>query len=196
MRCEAAGVSPAILVVGDSLSAGYGIDADKGWVALLQKKIDDAGLSHRVVNASVSGDTTAGGLARLEKALPKHRPSVVVIELGGNDGLRGLPLRIVERNLNDMVTVSRAHGAAVALLGIRIPTNYGKRYAEAFHALYAKTADRHALPLVDFFLEGVALEADLMQSDGIHPNAAAQPVLLENAWPAIEEAMASSCTAN
>lgn len=185
--------APVILVVGDSLSAGYGIELDEGWVALLSERLARQGYEHRVVNASISGDTTAGGSARLSAALARHRPSLVVIELGGNDGLRGIPLKTVEKNFDAMVEASQDTGATVALLGMRIPTNYGHRYAEEFHGLYKKLAARHELALADFFLDGVALDAKLMQDDGIHPNARAQTKLLTNAWPAIETALASSC---
>lgn len=182
-----------ILVVGDSLSAAYGIELSDGWVALLQKQLTELGFAHKVVNASITGDTTAGGLARLDAALKRHRPEIVIVELGGNDGLRGISLSVVEANLNAMIERSVKADAQVALLGIRIPVNYGQRYAEKFHGLYAKIARQHELPLVDFFLEGVALQPALMQADGIHPNAAAQPRLLSNAWPAIEQALVSSC---
>lgn len=180
---------PVILVVGDSLSAGYGIELADGWVSLLQKRLQTERLDYNVINASVSGDTTSGGLARLKMALPRHNPTVVVIELGGNDGLRGIPLPVLENNLNAMIELSHDAGAQVALLGMRIPSNYGPRYTEQFHNLYKKTSRRYKLPFVDFFMEGVALDAGLMQSDGIHPNTAAQPRLLDNAWPAIEEAI-------
>lgn len=188
-RCDPTATEPVILVVGDSLSAGYGIELDEGWVALLQERVGGED-PYRVVNASISGDTTAGGVARLGKALARHRPRLVVIELGGNDGLRGLPLKVVERNFEAMIQNSRAAGAEVALLGMRIPANYGRRYAEKFHDLYLALAERHDLPVVDFFLDGVALDAGMMQADGIHPNAAAQPRLLDNAWPAIEAGLA------
>jgi len=183
------GGKPVILVVGDSLSAGYGIEIRQTWVSLLQQRLNMQGHDYDVVNASVSGDTTSGGLTRLKTALPKHNPVLVVLELGGNDGLRALPLPVIESNLNTMIELSRDAGAAVALLGMRIPTNYGPRYTQKFHALYQEAAKRHELPLVDFFMDGVALDANLMQADGVHPNAAAQPKLLDNAWPAIEQAL-------
>ncbi len=189
-RCDPAVTDPVVLVIGDSLSAGYGIDLDEGLVALLQERLDGNGEDYRVVNASVSGDTTAGGLARLDRALEVHKPRLVVIELGGNDGLRGLPLSVVRKNFQSMIETSRGAGAEVAMLGMRIPTNYGRRYAEKFHDLYLDLADKHDLPVVDFFLDGVALDDALMQADGIHPNADAQPRLLDNAWPAIEAGLA------
>lgn len=182
---------PALLVIGDSLSSGLGIPLGQGWVALLQDRLNEQGLAYRVINASVSGDTTSGGLTRLEKALVKYSPQIVIIELGGNDGLRGLPLKTVEQNLTRMIELNCAAGARTALLGMRIPSNYGPKYTEKFHQLYASLAKRHELPLVDFFMDGVALQPQLMQADGIHPNVKAQSKLLANAWPAIKTAIDS-----
>lgn len=193
MACGDGGIGPTVLVVGDSLSAGYGIDLEEGWVALLESKLAAHYADARVINASISGDTTSGGRTRLKKALATHRPSLVIIELGGNDGLRGLSLRAMRRNLTDMVESSRAAGAEVALLGIRIPPNYGTRYADSFHTIYTDLASRYEAPMVDFFLEGVALNDDLMQADGIHPNAQAQPRLLDNAWPAVVAGLDAWC---
>ncbi|NNF17189.1 MAG: arylesterase [Gammaproteobacteria bacterium] len=184
---------PVILVIGDSLSSAYGIDIDAGWVALLQSKITGLDCDYKVLNASVTGDTTAGGLTRLKKALVRHQPALVVLELGGNDGLRGTPLSVVEKNLSAMIEHSSAAGAGVALLGMRIPVNYGPRYARQFHDLYRKLAAQYDVPLTEFFMEGVALNPALMQADGIHPNAQAQPVLLANAWPAITQALGEGC---
>lgn len=178
--------APALLVLGDSLSAAFGIDTRSGWVSLLAERLAARGLDLRVVNASISGDTTAGGLARLPPLLAEHRPRVVVIELGGNDGLRGLPLPVVRGNLEGLIRASRDAGARVLLLGMRIPPNYGPRYTEAFHTLYADLAQRYEVPLVPFFLDGVAAQPGLMQDDGIHPRAEAQPRLLDNVWPALE----------
>lgn len=178
--------APALLVLGDSLSAAFGIDTRSGWVSLLAERLAARGLDLRVVNASISGDTTAGGLARLPPLLAEHRPRVVVIELGGNDGLRGLPLPVVRGNLESLIRASRDAGARVLLLGMRIPPNYGPRYTEAFHTLYADLAQRYQVPLVPFFLDGVAAQPGLMQDDGIHPRAEAQPHLLDNVWPALE----------
>ncbi|MFK7889006.1 MAG: arylesterase [Gammaproteobacteria bacterium] len=185
-----------VLIVGDSLSAGYGIDRSEAWATHLQERFEKKAAPYRVVNASISGDTTSGGLARLKKALPKHRPALVVIELGGNDGLRGLPIRVMRKNLTGMIEASRAAGAQVALLGMRIPSNYGARYTDAFYKVYGDLARDYELPLVEFFLEGVALDPDLMQSDGIHPNASAQMRLLDNAWPAIAQGLVSHCAAD
>lgn len=193
MACTAAEDAPAVLVVGDSLSAGYGLNISEGWVALLKNKLSDEGYGHDVVNASISGDTTSGGRSRLKKALERHQPALVVIELGGNDGLRGQPVRAMRRNLEAMIKDSLQAGAQVALLGMRIPPNYGERYANAFHAVYGDLAQAHDLPLVTFFLEGVALDKTLMQADGIHPNAKAQPILLDNAWPVVTEGLRAWC---
>jgi len=177
---------PVILVLGDSLSAGYGLRPGEGWVSLLERRLDAQGYGHRVVNASVSGETTVGGLERLPRALKLHRPTVVIVELGANDGLRGLPVAELESNLASIVEQGRAAGARVVLTGIRIPTNYGPRYTDEFFAVYARLADRYGLALVPFFLEGVALREEMFQDDGIHPGPEAQPVLLDNVWPALE----------
>lgn len=178
--------SAKILVVGDSLSAGYGLERGESWVDLLQNRLHALGYEYQVINASISGDTTAGGLARLGPALARYSPAVVVIELGGNDGLRGLSLAVVRRNLHSMIEQARAANAEVVLLGMRIPTNYGKRYTERFHALYGDLARRFELSWISFFMDGVATDTSLMQSDGIHPSAEAQPLLLDNAWCAIQ----------
>lgn len=176
---------PVILIVGDSLSAGYGVSVDATWVALLQRKLAAQGYGYRVVNASASGETTGGALARLPRALQLHKPAIVVFELGGNDGLRGLPLRQVRTNFEAMLKQAKAAGAQSLLIGMRIPSNYGPAYADGFHALFGELAQQFAVPLVDFFLDGVALDPRLMQADGIHPTAQAQPVLLNNVWPTL-----------
>jgi acyl-CoA thioesterase-1 len=175
-----------ILVVGDSLSAGYGIRVEQGWVALLQSRLRAKGYGHRVVNASSSGETTGGALARLPRALAAHRPEVVIIELGGNDGLRGLPVADVRANLDAMVRTSQQAGARILLVGMRIPPNYGATYTTSFHRLFGEIAAQYRLPLVPFLLEDVALDDALMQADGIHPNAAAQPRLLDAIWSPLE----------
>jgi acyl-CoA thioesterase I len=175
-----------ILVVGDSISAAYGMRLEEGWVALLQKKLASQGYKYRVVNASVSGETTAGGLARLPRALQLHRPEIVILELGGNDGLRGLPLAELRTNLESMIKQSQAAGARVLLAGMRMPPNYGPAYTEGFYGSFAELARRHRLPLVPFFLDGIALNDALMQADGIHPNAQAQPALLDTLWPKLQ----------
>lgn len=175
-----------IVVLGDSISAAYGIPRERGWVQLLAERAASDG--HTVVNASLSGETTGGGLARLPDLLVRHRPDIVVIELGGNDGLRGYPIARIRANLQQLVQKSAATGARVVVLGMQIPPNYGERYVSGFHAAFAAAAS-DGVGLVPFLLEGVALMPDLMQADGIHPTAAAQPRLLENAWPAISAAL-------
>jgi acyl-CoA thioesterase-1 len=182
---HAAAAQKAILVLGDSLSAGYGVNLDATWVALLQRRLAAQGYGYKVVNASVSGETTGGARGRLPRALELHQPSVLVLELGGNDGLRGLPLKQVRGNFEYMIEQSQAAGAKVVLVGMRMPPNYGAEYADGFHALYGELAQKYRLPLVDFFLDGVALDEALMQPDGIHPTADAQPKLLDNLWPAL-----------
>ena len=178
--------SPVILVMGDSLSAGYGVNVDATWVALLQRRVTEQGYGYRLVNASISGETTGGARPRLPRALQLHRPDIVIIELGGNDGLRGLPLNQVKGNLEAMVKQSQAAGARPLLVGMRIPPNYGPAYAEQFHAMYSELGDRFKVPVLDFFLDRVVFNEKLMQGDGIHPSAAAQPLLLENLWPVLK----------
>ena len=175
--------APTILVVGDSLSAGFGIKLEQGWVALLQKKLAQEGYGHRVVNASASGETSGGAMTRLPRALAQHRPAVVILELGGNDGLRGLPVGDIRANFERMIALATQAGARVLLIGMRVPPNYGPQYTREFDGLYAELARAHGLALVPFFLDGVALDEGLMQDDGIHPTAAAQPRLLAVVWP-------------
>ena len=175
-----------ILVLGDSLSAGYGLAPGQGWVALLERRLSAQGYEHRVVNASVSGETTGGGLQRLPRALALHRPAVLFIELGANDGLRGLPIPELRANLEQLLELGRKAGAHVALAGIRIPTNYGLQYTESFFAVFSELAREREVPLVPFFLEGIALRDELFQDDRIHPNAAAQRIILDNAWAALQ----------
>lgn len=171
-----------IVVLGDSLSSAYGMEINSGWVTLLQQRLDGLKLPYKVVNASISGDTTDGGLARLPRLLAQHRPDVVVIELGGNDGLRGLSPDQAKRNLLQMVSLSRRAGAKVLLLGIRLPPNYGTAYAERFHRIYFDAAAETHAPLVPYLAEGLTPDAAHMQPDGLHPTAAAQPRILENVW--------------
>lgn len=180
---------PAVLVFGDSLSAGYGIDVDQSWPALLQSRLTSLGYEHRVVNASISGETTEGGASRIQAALDRFMPALVILELGGNDGLRGFPPARISENLEKIVTTTKASGASVVMLGIRIPGNYGARYTQSFEDVYRDLADQADVPWIEFFMEGVALDRGLMQEDGIHPNAEAQPVLLDNAWPIIQDAL-------
>jgi acyl-CoA thioesterase-1 len=191
LQVEAVG-KPTLLVVGDSLSAGYNVELAATWVGLLERRLAQQGYGYRVVNASVSGETTGGARARLPRILALHRPAVVIVELGGNDGLRALPLAQVRGNLQWMLEQIKAGGARALLLGIRIPLNYGPDYAEGFHALYGELARQYQAGLVDFFMERVALEPSLMQGDGIHPNTAAQPILLETLWPALQPLLTKS----
>lgn len=172
----------AILVLGDSISAAYGINAEQGWVALLQHKLQAEKKSFQVFNASISGDTTAGGLARLDAALAKSKPDILLLELGANDGLRGFPPQEIQANLTEIIRRAQAAGAKVLLMGIRIPPNYGKRYADMFYGVFATLAKTLNIGWVPFMLEDVALEKQLMQPDGLHPNANAQPVMLATIW--------------
>lgn len=180
---------PTVLVFGDSLSAGYGIDVDQSWTTLLQSRLHSQGYEHRVINASISGETTEGGKTRIESAMDNFDPDLVILELGGNDGLRGFPPAIMKENLRTIIDTARADGASVVLLGIRIPTNYGPRYTQSFEGVYRELADELGVRWIEFFMEGIALNEELMQDDGIHPNAVAQPMLLDNAWPIIREAL-------
>ena len=175
-----------VLVLGDSLSAGYGLSREQGWVFLLQERLRKTHPAYEVVNASISGDTSRGGQARLPKLLKHLKVSVAVVELGGNDGLRGIVLKRTKAHLADMIEALKAHGAKVVLAGMQIPPNLGPRYTREFKALYPELAAKHQVALIPFLLEGVADKADLMQSDGIHPTAKAQPLLLDNVWPHLE----------
>jgi len=179
--------APVILVFGDSLSAGYGLaSVDQGWVALLKTKLADAGYGYQVVNASVSGETTAGGLARLPRALALHHPQIVILELGGNDGLRALPIKQMQDNLSEMVELSTHADAQVLILGMRIPPNYGDQYTEQFAATFATVARTHKVAVVPFLLTDIALTPSLMQADRIHANESGQPKILATAWPALQ----------
>lgn len=186
---------PTVLVFGDSLSAGYGIDVDQSWTALLQSRLQSQGYEHRVINASISGETTEGGKTRIETAMDNFGPDLVILELGGNDGLRGFPPQIMKENLRAIIETARSDGASVVLLGIRIPTNYGPRYTRAFEDVYRELAEELNVRWIEFFMEGIALNEALMQDDGIHPNAVAQPMLLDNAWPIIREALTEHASA-
>ncbi len=175
-----------ILVLGDSLSAAYGLDVERGWVNLLQQRLSEKGYSYRVTNASISGETTYGALTRLPKILEQEHPQLVIIELGGNDGLRGISLGEMQANLTQMVQISKKHGADVLLLGMRLPPNYGPSYTKRFHAIYKIVAEQTGAKYLSFFLAGVAENRELMQADGIHPKVEAQGNLLDNVWPLIE----------
>lgn len=174
-----------ILIMGDSISAGFGMETRQGWVSLLQQRLKAEARPQQVHNASISGETSSGGLSRLPALLAQHQPGLVVIELGGNDGLRGQPLAQLQQNLARMIEASKAEGAKVLLLGMRLPPNYGQRYTQAFEQVFEDLAQAHQVALVPFLLEGAAGVEGMMQGDGVHPTAAAQPRLLENAWPAI-----------
>lgn len=175
-----------VVVLGDSLSAGYGIKLQEGWVSLLAKRLASEGYGYRVINASVSGETTQGGLARLPRALQTHKPAIVIVELGGNDGLRGLPLAASRENLRKIIEAAQRAQARVLLLGMAIPPNYGPRYGKEFFEMFATLAKQHRVSYVPFFLDQVALKPELMQDDGIHPNAKGQPQMLENLWPKLK----------
>jgi acyl-CoA thioesterase I len=178
--------APVILVFGDSLSAGYGIHVEQGWVSLLARKISQLGYGFQVINASVSGETTAGGLGRLPHALDVQQPRILILELGANDGLRSLPLANTYDNLDKMITLARSRGVTVLLLGMRMPPNYGERYTTGFQNMYTDLAQAHKLTLVPFLLDHVALNPSLTQPDGLHPTEQAQPLLLDNVWPRLE----------
>ena len=171
-----------IVVFGDSLSAGYGLSQNQGWVALLQARIAQQKLPYRVINASISGETTSGGLARFSQMLTTHKPDIVILELGANDGLRGLPVSEMRSNLSAMIAEAKAANTKILLLGMKIPPNYGKKYTQDFSETYAILAKQHNIKRVPFLLEGVAGKPDLIQNDGLHPLAIAQPQLLNNVW--------------
>jgi acyl-CoA thioesterase I len=178
-----------LLVLGDSLSAEYGIGRGTGWVSLLSRRIDADNRPYAVVNASISGETTSGGLNRLPDLLARHSPAVVLLELGGNDALRGLPIATVESNLRQMVRLSKAAGARVVVAGMMMPPNYGRAYAEQFAAVYRRVADSEKAALVPFLLEGIGERPEYFLPDRIHPNATAQPLILENVWPVLSKVL-------
>jgi acyl-CoA thioesterase-1 len=183
---QGAGDDYVLMVFGDSLSAAYGIDEEDGWVALLDNKLRNDNWPYSVVNGSVSGETTTGGLARLPAMLDSHRPDLVILELGGNDGLRGLPLEILKSNMLIMIALIEEQGAEVLLTGIQIPPNYGPRYTVPFYQLYGELAAEKTLALVPFLIEGIPQQPELMQNDGIHPRAEAQYMILDNVWAVLE----------
>jgi acyl-CoA thioesterase-1 len=175
-----------IMVFGDSLSAAYGLDEEQGWAYLLQDRLSDSGDEREVINLSVSGETTGGGWARLPDALEVYHPSIVVLELGANDGLRGLSVKRMQRNLTNMVSAAQDSGAQVLMLGMRLPPSYGKRYVEAFEAVFPRVANEQNVELMPFFLEPIALRDELFQDDRLHPTASAQPILLDEVWRFLE----------
>lgn len=181
-----------LLVLGDSISAGYGMRPEQGWVTLLQDKLRQGGYDYQVVNASISGETSQGGLTRLPSLLSQHQPELVLIELGGNDGLRGLPLKLLQHNLSKMIQLSQQQQAQPVLLGIQLPPNYGRRYTLAFANIYPTLAEQYQIPMMPFILEGIGTDPDKMQSDGIHPKADAQQQLLNNIWPVLQPLLVKS----
>ncbi|HSW16751.1 MAG TPA: arylesterase [Ramlibacter sp.] len=197
LACAGVGAAeaPVVLVLGDSISAEYGLKRGSGWVSLLERRLATEKIDARVVNASISGDTTSGGRSRLPALLAQHRPSFVVIELGGNDALRGLPLAMTEDNLRQMTQAAQAAGAKVLLAGIQLPPNYGRDYGERFSALYEKVARERKAAVVPFILKGIADGPDatrLFQADRIHPTEQAQPMMLDNVWPELRKLVAAS----
>jgi len=194
--CLYAAIVPAqaaqpVLILGDSLSAAYGIDQRQGWVELLRRRMQDRGYAQAVVNLSISGETTSGGRARIGDALQRYRPGIVILELGANDGLRGLGIDEMRSNLSAIIERCRAAHARIVLVGMRLPPNYGPQYSRRFAALFGELAQRYSLALVPFLLEGVAQDRMRMQSDGLHPKAEAQMDLLDNVWPALSMVLGS-----
>ncbi|MFA7241146.1 MAG: arylesterase [Sulfuricellaceae bacterium] len=180
--CAAANAAPAILVLGDSLSAEYGIPRNSGWVSLLQRRLEQRNSDYSLINASQSGETTDGGRARIASLLAQHRPAIVILELGGNDGLRGLPLTATRENLAAIIQSCRNHQARVLLIGMKMPPNYGVAYTRQFEENYRELASRYKIPLLPFLLEGLGEKREWFQADGLHPIATAQPAVLENVW--------------
>jgi len=175
-----------VMVFGDSLSSGYGFDHQYGWVKLLEERLSGTTGDHTVVNASISGNTSGNGLGRIKSDLSLHNPDILILELGGNDGLRGHPPAMFKSNMKKMIEIAQENNTEVLLLGIRLPPSYGKRYGKAFESVYQQLAEQYKLPLVPFFMEGVGTNPKLMQKDGIHPNIKGQTTLLENVWPRLE----------
>ncbi len=182
----AAAENPKILIYGDSLSAAYGIPQQLGWAALLQQKLRLENYRYDVVNASISGETTSGGVSRIASVLKQTKPAIIILELGANDGLRGLPIKEMTNNLDSMITQSKKTGARLLLVGMRIPPNYGLKYTESFSQTYQALSHQHKVPLVPFMLDHVAATPSLIQEDGLHPNATGQPILLGNIWPHLQ----------
>jgi len=192
-----AAAAPVVLVVGDSLSAGYNMRAEQGWVALLAARAAARGYPHRIVNASISGDTTQGGVSRLPRALARLKPAIVVLELGANDGLRGIPPETTRANLARMVGDAQRARAELLLVGVRLPTNYGSEWGAKFHAAYTDLARARRLPLLPTFVdERIATDPQLMQADGLHPNPRAQPLLLDKVWPLLEPLLQNTAPAS
>ena len=184
--------TPIILVLGDSLSASFGIDHSNGWVSLLEQKLINNYYNYHIVNASISGETTHGGLQRLPKLLAKYQPRLVIIELGGNDGLRGLSIEMIKSNLQTMISKTAETHADILLVGMRLPPNYGKLYTESFYQMYVDLGQDNKIPVVPFLLDGIATNDNLMQSDGIHPRVEAQPLILKNVWNKLKPLLAQN----
>jgi acyl-CoA thioesterase-1 len=182
---------PVLLVLGDSLSAEYGLPRGAGWVQLLSDRLQQNGTDYTVANASISGETTSGGRTRLPSLLKQHRPRIVILQLGANDGLRGLPIPVMQDNLAAMIKASQASGARVVLVGVRIPPNYGRDYSERFFASFPALANQYKIALAPFLLDGFAESLEYFQADRIHPTAQAQPKMLDNVWPAVRPLLAS-----
>ena len=180
------GNGPTIIVLGDSLSAAYGMEISESWPSLLQERLKGDGYAHRVFNSSITGDTTQSGRARLPRLLDKLQPDIVILELGGNDGLRGLPIEVTDKNLSSMIEQSQSAGAKVILVEMRIPPNYGRTYTEKFNSMYTILTEQYGIVLLPFLLQDIALEPGLMQEDGIHPTALAQPQILDQVWVVLE----------
>ena len=185
---------PVIVIVGDSLSAAYGMEISQSWPSLLQERLIQNGYSCRVFNSSIAGDTTQGGLARLPRLLERHQPDIVILELGGNDGLRGLPLEVTRGNLSSMIEQSQSRGASVVLAEMRIPPNYGQSYTERFNATYSELAGQYGISMLPFLLQDIALEEGLMQADGIHPTAQAQPLIVDQVWRVLQPLLPGEAT--
>jgi acyl-CoA thioesterase I len=181
-----AGAAPLIMVFGDSLSSAYGLPQEAGWVSLLKKRLQQERLDYQVINTSVTGETTRGGLSRIAQSLATHHPAIVILELGGNDGLRGQPVEATRDNLEGIIKACRLHGAKVLLIGMRLPPNYGTAYTEKFQSIYPELAKRYRLPLTPFMLEGFGYDPAMFQPDRIHPAAAAQPIILDNVWKTLK----------
>jgi acyl-CoA thioesterase-1 len=178
--------NPKILIYGDSLSASYGVAQQQGWAILLQQKLNSHHYHYDVINASVTGETSSGGLSRITSTLADIKPAIVIIELGANDGLRGLPLKEMTQNLSAMITLSKKSKAKVLLVGMRIPPNYGPKYTSDFNQTYTQLSKKHRISLVPFMLENVAAKPELIQEDGLHPNALGQAIILKNIWPQLQ----------
>jgi acyl-CoA thioesterase-1 len=186
LSCRAMAQDATIVILGDSLSAAYGMELSESWPSLLQQRLNQHGHAYRVFNSSISGETTQGGLTRLPRLLDQHQPEIVLLELGGNDGLRGLPLDVTRANLSAMIGQSLDAGAQVILAEMRIPPNYGRTYTEKFNGTYSEVAEEYGIVLLPFLLQDIALEPGMMQGDGIHPTAAAQPLIMEQVWAVLE----------